>query len=168
MCITILSKRYKLSIPSLSLNNADLVYTSSIIHLSVVLNKNVKDDGDISRQLRCLYASSDTSLRKFAYCTQNVKVHLLESYYLKFKFLLFWTIVWLLHVEYIQIEGMRKTHLTFHQRLLSSTNNIVTCINTNTRLWHNYMWQKWDNCLYICHNYWMFHIILTNVCATVI
>ena len=90
MCITILPKTYKLSIPSLSLNNADLVYTSSIKHLSVVLNKNVKDDGDISRQLRCLYASSNTILRKFAYCMQNMKLHLLESYCLYFYYSELW------------------------------------------------------------------------------
>ena len=78
--MTILTKRYKLPIPSLSLNNVDLVYTDSIIYLSVVLNNNFNDDGDTSRQLRCLYASSNTILRKFTYCTQKVKLYLLESY----------------------------------------------------------------------------------------
>jgi len=64
---------------------------------------------------------------------------------------------------------MRKSKFTFRQRLLSSSkNNIVTCINTNIWLRHNYMWQKWDNSLYICHNYRMFHIIVTTVCAIVI
>jgi hypothetical protein len=63
---------------------------------------------------------------------------------------------------------MRKAYFTFRQRLLSSTNNIITRINTNTWSRHNYMWQKLDNSLYICHNYCMFHIILTNVCSTVI
>jgi hypothetical protein len=84
MCMTILPKRYKLSIPSLSLNNADLMYTDSIKYIGVVLNSNFNDDGDISRQLRSLYASSNTILRKFAYCTQKVKLHLLESYCLNF------------------------------------------------------------------------------------
>ena len=80
MCMTLLPKRYKLSIPSLSLNNADLVYTDSIEYLGVVPNNNFDDDGSISRQLRCLRASSNAILHKFAYCTQKVMLHLLESY----------------------------------------------------------------------------------------
>ena len=79
MCMTMLPKMYKLSIPSLSLTNPDFVYTESIKCLGV-LNNNFNDDGDISRQLRCLYASSNSILRKFAYCTQKMKLHLLEWY----------------------------------------------------------------------------------------
>jgi len=47
---------------------------------------------------------------------------------------------------------MREAYLTFRQRF-SSTNNIVTRINTNTWLRYNHMWRQWDNSLYICHSY---------------
>jgi len=90
MCMIIVPKMYKLSIPSLSPNNADLVYTDSINYLGVVLNNNFNDDGDISRQLRYPFASSNTILRKFAYCTQKVKLHLLESYCLYFYYSELW------------------------------------------------------------------------------
>jgi hypothetical protein len=184
MCMTILPKRYKLSIPSLSLNNADLVYTDSIKYLGVVLNSNFNDDGDISRQLRCLYASSNTILRKFTYCTQKVKLHLLESYCLNFYCSVLWCDYSIQSISKFRVAynnvfrkllgygrrdsassmfvmntidtyaaWMRKACFTFRQRLFSSKNNIVTCINTNTWLRHNYMWRRWDNSLYICHNF---------------
>ena len=72
ICMTILAQRYKLSTPSLIPNNADLVYTDSIKYLGVVvLNNKFNDDGDIYRQSRWLYTSSNTILRKFSYCTQK-------------------------------------------------------------------------------------------------
>ena len=49
MSMIILTKRYKLSVHSLSLNNSDLVYTYSIKYIGVVLNNNCNHDGDKSR-----------------------------------------------------------------------------------------------------------------------
>ena len=68
-----------LTIPSLNLNNADVVCTNSIKYLGVVINNDFTDDGDITHQLRCLYASN-IILSKFAYCFQKVKLLLLELY----------------------------------------------------------------------------------------
>ena len=80
----ILPNRYKLSIPNVSLNGDNLVYTDSIKYLGVILNNSFKDDADIMRQLRCLYASSNILLRKFSHCSLPVKLQLVESYCLNF------------------------------------------------------------------------------------
>ena len=66
------------------------MYIDSIKYIGVVLNNNFNDDGDISRQLRCLYGSSNTIIRKVAYCMQKVKLHLLESYCLNFYCSVLW------------------------------------------------------------------------------
>jgi hypothetical protein len=83
-CMTILPKRYKLSIPKVSLNGDDLVYTDTIKYLGVILNNTFKDDADIMRQLRSLYASSNILLRKFSHCSLPVKLQLVESFCLNF------------------------------------------------------------------------------------
>ena len=83
-CMSILPSRYNLSIPNVTLNAVLLVYTDSIKYLGVFLSQSFKDDVDIKRQLRCLYASANTIIRKFACCTVPVKLQLLEAYCLNF------------------------------------------------------------------------------------
>jgi len=83
-CMAILPNRYKLSLPTVSLNGDDLVYTDNIKYLGVILNNTLSDDNDIMRQLRCLYASSNILLRKFSHCSLPVKLQLVESFCLNF------------------------------------------------------------------------------------
>ena len=83
-CMSILPSRYHLNIPTVTLNNAPLVYTDSIKYLGVVISHTFKDDNDIVRQLRFLYASANAIIRKFSRCTIPVKLQLLESYCLNF------------------------------------------------------------------------------------
>ena len=80
--MSILPSRYHLNVPSVTLNNAPLVYADIIKYLGVVISQTFKDDNDIVRQLRFLYASANsrTIMRKFARCTISVKLQLLESY----------------------------------------------------------------------------------------
>ena len=79
-CMIFLPKRYKLTVPTVSLDGNTLDYEDQIKYLGVVLSSDCKDDNDISRQVRCLYASANTILRKFASCSIPVKLQLLESY----------------------------------------------------------------------------------------
>ena len=83
-CMTILPSGYRLKIPSVKLNSIDLVYTNCIKYLGVLLSSKLDDNADIARQIRCLYTSSNILFSKFAYCTQSVKLHLLESFCLSF------------------------------------------------------------------------------------
>ena len=50
----------------------------------MLLSSKLDDNADITRQIRCLYASSNILFSKFAYCTRSVKLHLLESFCLSF------------------------------------------------------------------------------------
>ena len=78
-CVMFPPKRYKLATPSVYLNGKTLDYVENIKYLAVILS-NLKDDEDILRQVRCLYASANTLIHKFARCSQHVKVILVESY----------------------------------------------------------------------------------------
>ena len=82
-CVIFLPKRYKLTVPTVSLACLDgntLDYEDQIKYLGVVLSSDCKDDNDISRQVRCLYASANTILRKFASCSMPVNIQLQEKY----------------------------------------------------------------------------------------
>ena len=57
-CMAVVPSRYKLNnLPIATLNNINLVYESTVQYLGVVLDSKLKDDVDIARQLRSLYAS---------------------------------------------------------------------------------------------------------------
>ena len=65
------------------INDVKLDYVQQIKYFGVILTNTYKDDMDIARQLRSLYASS-IILRKFASCSISVKIQLLESYCINF------------------------------------------------------------------------------------
>ena len=83
-CMVISPNNYRLSIPSVKLNDSQLLYTDNIKYLGVVLNNTFRDDCDIQRQLRSLYASANTIMSKFAFCSLSVKCLLVESYCMNF------------------------------------------------------------------------------------
>ena len=56
-CMAVVPSRYKLNLPIVTLNNINLVYENSVKYLGVDLDSKLKDDVDIARQLRSLYAS---------------------------------------------------------------------------------------------------------------
>ena len=63
-CMIIKPNRYKLKIPDVYINDVKLDYVQQIKYLGVILTNTFKDDMDIARQLRSLYASSNIILRK--------------------------------------------------------------------------------------------------------
>ena len=79
-CVTFLPRHYNSSTPSVHIESNVLEYVSNMKYLGVILSSSCKDDNDITRQLRCLYASANSILRKFACCSVAVKIQLLESY----------------------------------------------------------------------------------------
>ena len=49
-------------------------------YLGVLLSESCKDDNDLNRQLRCIYARGNMLLRKFGKCSQDVKVRLFKTF----------------------------------------------------------------------------------------
>ena len=83
-CMAVVPSRYKLNLPIVTLNNINLVYENSVKYLGVVIDSKLKDDADISRQLRSLYASFNSLISNFSRCSIPVKQKLIESYCLNF------------------------------------------------------------------------------------
>jgi len=157
MCMTILS------IPSLILNNADLVYTVTILMTTEISVAS----WDAYIQAQILFYANLHIVRK--------KLHLIESYCLNLYCSELWhdysmSSIFKLRVAYNDVfrnllgygrrdsassmfainaintyeAPMCKAYLTFRH-----TNNIVTCINTNTWLRHNYICDRSRITLYI-------------------
>lgn len=81
VCMSIMPKGSKLlNTPTLSLNGRHLSFVSSYKYLGVHITDTLKDDDDISRQLRSFYARSNFLLRNFNACSIQVKAKLFTAF----------------------------------------------------------------------------------------
>lgn len=152
-CMTILPSKYKLCTPTVKLNDVTLAYADSVKYLGVIVTHNFKDDNDISRQLRSLYASGNTILRSFAACTVPVKLRLLESYCLNF----YCSTLWCDYSKH-KINKIRVAYNNVFRKLLGHrrrdsassmfVNNRINTFECTLRK----MCFKFRNRLYACNN----------------
>jgi hypothetical protein len=66
--------------PNFMLNSAALCISEVVKYLGHFMTEDFRDDKDIIRQCRKLYAQGNTLLRKFHMCTDDVKVSLFRTY----------------------------------------------------------------------------------------
>ena len=67
-------KLFKLRFPELNINAALITYTDSIKYLGFTFTNSHKDDNDMLRQMRMLYARSKRLVRLFHSCSGNVSI----------------------------------------------------------------------------------------------
>ena len=65
---------------SASLNGCRLKFVDRFTYLGHVINKEMKDDDDIAKQTRKLSVIGNTLLRKFSFCSLEVKLELFRSH----------------------------------------------------------------------------------------
>ena len=70
----------RVDLPTLQLGGLDLKITHSVKYLGHSLTSDLKDDDDIARQCRVLYAQGNILLRKFFMCTLDVKLKMFKTY----------------------------------------------------------------------------------------
>ena len=64
-CFAFTPKPFKLSLPQVTINSAHIPYTDSIKYLGFTFASSHKDDNEILRQMRMLYARSNRHVRLF-------------------------------------------------------------------------------------------------------
>ena len=79
-CIAFTLKSFKLSFPKLYINTAPIPYTDSLKYLGFIFTDSHKDDSDMLRQMRMLYARSNRLVRLFHSCSRNVLIELGRSF----------------------------------------------------------------------------------------
>ena len=82
---------FKLSLPYLHINNIPISYVDSVKYLGFTFAGAHKDDNDILRQMRTLYARSNRLLRKFHGYNTKVLIELGRSYCGSFYCSYLWT-----------------------------------------------------------------------------
>ena len=73
-------KAYKLYLPPVFIGSDALKYVAESKYLGFSFCDSKQDDNDILRQMRTVYAKSNTLLRTFSHCSTDVKVTLFQSY----------------------------------------------------------------------------------------
>ena len=80
-CMVIPPKNSKVTyVKSALLNGCALKFVNSFTYLGHIITEDIRDDCDILKQNRKLTAIGNTILRKFSFCTQEVKLELFRSY----------------------------------------------------------------------------------------
>ena len=90
-CIGFTPKLFKLSLPKININSAHIPYTDSIKYLGFTFTSSHKDDNDIIRQMRILYARSNRIVRLFHSCNSDVILELGRSFRRSFYCSHLWT-----------------------------------------------------------------------------
>ena len=90
-CIGFTLKLFKLSLPKININSAHIPYTDSIKYLGFTFTSSHKDDNDIIRQMRILYARSNRIVRLFHSCGSDVLLELGRSFCGSFYCSYLWT-----------------------------------------------------------------------------
>ena len=80
VCIVFKPCRFKLYCPTVSIRTERLTYINTVKYLGFVFCENKKDDEDMLKQMRSLYAKSNKVIRMFNHCTVDVKLLLIKSY----------------------------------------------------------------------------------------
>ena len=80
VCIIYQPKYYKLFCPSVNISSEPLRFVNETKYLGFTFCNRNKDDKDIIRQMRSVYARSNSILRTFSHCSIGVKFVLFNSY----------------------------------------------------------------------------------------
>ena len=87
-CVAFTPNLLKLRFPELNINAALIPYTDGIInnnkYLGLTFTNSHKDDNDMLRQVRMLYARSNRLVRLFHYCSRNALIELGRSFVVQF------------------------------------------------------------------------------------
>ena len=73
-------KEEKITYNTFSLNGVSLAFCKKYKYLGHIVDENLNDDMDITRQMRSIYARGNKLINSFRHCTVDVKVVLFKTY----------------------------------------------------------------------------------------
>ena len=106
-------KLFKLRFPELNINAALIPYTDSIKYLGFTFTNSHKDDNDMLRQMRMLYARSNRLVRLFHSCSRNVLIELGRSFCGSFYCSYLWT-----HYNKASFSKIRVAYNDLYRKIL--------------------------------------------------
>ena len=112
-CVAFTPKSFKLSFPKLYINTALIPYTDSLKYLGFIFTSSHKDDSDMLRQMRMLYARSNRLVRLFYSCSRNVLIELGRSFCGSFYCSYLWT-----HYNKASFSKIRVAYNDLYRKIL--------------------------------------------------
>ena len=112
-CVAFTPKLFKLRFPELNINAALIPYTDSIKNLGLTFTNSHKDDNDMLRQMRMLYARSNRLARLFPSCSRNVLIELGRSFCGSFYCSYLWT-----HYNKSSFSNIRVAYNDLYRKIL--------------------------------------------------
>ena len=112
-CVAFTPKLFKLRLPELNINAALIPYTDSIKYLGFTFTNSHKDDNDMLRQMRMLYARSNRLVRLFHSCSRNVLIELGRSFCGSFYCSYLWT-----HYNKTSFSKIRVAYNDLYRKIL--------------------------------------------------
>ena len=112
-CGAFTHKLYKLRFPELNINVALIPYTDSIKYLGFTFTNSHKDDNDMLRQMRMLYARSNRLVRLLHYFSRNVLIELGRSFCGSFYCSYLWT-----HYNKASFSKIRVAYKDLYYKIL--------------------------------------------------
>ena len=112
-CVAFTPKLFKLRFPELNINAALIPYTDSIKYLGFTFTNSHKDDNDMLRQMRMLYARSNRLVRLFHSCSRNVLIELGRSFCGSFYCSYLWT-----HYNKASFSKIRVAYNDLYRKIL--------------------------------------------------
>ena len=80
-CMCFRSKEMKkLHVPTIFLDKKPLDFRNENVYLGIKIREDLRDDDDIERQRKCMYAKGNVLIRNFKKCTNKVKCDLFRAY----------------------------------------------------------------------------------------
>ena len=80
LCMKLVAKSQMKMVPTLSLMGSEISFVGQCKDLGTIIYIKKNSDSDMKRQVKRLYASSNTSIHTFSKCSYHVKIMLFKSY----------------------------------------------------------------------------------------
>jgi len=101
------------SFPQFVLNGAMLSFVPQFKYLGHIVDNSCYDDGDINREVRCLFARTNILLRRFRRCSVKVKLQLFKSYCICFYNIALWKVYHVSALDKVASAYVRCVKLFF-------------------------------------------------------
>ena len=126
-CMCFRSNRYKdIYVPEIRLNGQTITNVECHKYLGVLINDQLKDDIDIGRETRAIYARGNSLIRKFRACTTDVKVKLFKTFCCNFYSSSLWC-----HFTKVSMQKLNVAFKRIFRNLLQVRGESVTRVMLN-------------------------------------
>jgi len=128
-------------------------YVPVFKYLGHIIDNEMQDDGDVLRELKCLFTRTNILVRRFARCSVDVKIRLFRSYCICFIDIALWNRVKQSVFKKLESAYVKCLKIFFKYHKLASVTGILLELGLPSfhTLRHNAEW-SFSRRVSVCHN----------------